>query len=280
MKRDEKTGNFRDQVVALTGAASGIGKALALELASRGAHLALADWNAEGLESVRAAVERQGRRATAQRLDVSDREAVFAWAEASIAAHGHVDAIINNAGVTVADTFEAISYEDFEWVMGVNFWGVVHGMKAFLPHFLRRDRGHLVTVSSVFGIIGYPGQAAYNATKFAVRGMTEAVRQELAGTNVHTLVVHPGGIQTNIVRNARFRRDATGSQDKNESVAQFERVAKTTPEKAAAVILGAMARKDPRVLIGADAEIIDKAQRLFPVDYPRAIDRVVKLLDR
>ncbi|MEM1417060.1 MAG: SDR family oxidoreductase [Myxococcota bacterium] len=271
---------FEGKVVAITGAASGIGRALAYALADRGADLALSDWNGDGLDETRREVESRGRKVNAWRLDVSNREEVFQWAEASIADHGKVDAIINNAGVTVADTFAETSYEDLAWIMGVNFWGVVHGMKAFLPHFLERDSGHLVTISSVFGIIGYPGQSAYNATKFAVRGMTEALRQELADTNVKTLVVHPGGIKTNIVRNARFHRDAEGSEDRDKSVRQFDRVAKTTPEKAAEVILGAMERNDPRVLIGLDAEIIDKTQRLFPTEYPSAIARVVKVFDR
>lgn len=271
---------FNGKVAAITGAASGIGQALAWELADRGADVALCDVNEADLETTAEGVRRRGRKATTRVVDVSDRDAVEAWAEASIAEHGHVDAVVNNAGVTVQDTMADISYEDLEWIVGINFWGVMYGTKAFLPHLVERDTGWVVNVSSIFGMIAFPSQGAYNATKFAVRGFTEALRWEMEGTGVSICSVHPGGIRTNIVRNARVRRDVDGEASKDQMVARFDRVAKTTPAQAAKVIADGMAKHEPRILIGNDAKLLDTVQRILPKHYGTTLQRIVELLER
>ncbi|WP_420465528.1 SDR family NAD(P)-dependent oxidoreductase [Panacagrimonas sp.] len=268
--------NFRDKVAAVTGAASGIGRALALELASRGCHLALSDVNDDGLaETVRMAQAAAPVKVTAQKLDVADRAAVHAWAEQVVADHGRVNLIFNNAGVAHGSTIEAATYEDFEWIMGINFWGVVHGTKAFLPHLRASGEGHVINVSSVFGIIGVPTQGTYNATKFAVRGFTEALRQELDIQRgpVSATSVHPGGIKTNIANAARFDRSAESitGQSQEKSKKEFEKMFRTTPDQAAQVILKAVEKNSRRVLIGPDAYFIDAMQRLLPSGYQRIV---------
>ena len=268
--------DFQDRVAAITGAASGIGRALALELAGRGCHLALSDVNVDGLtqtvELIRAA---HGVNVTSQQLDVSDRAAVHAWADQVVADHGKVNLIFNNAGVAHGSTIEAASYEDFEWIMGINFWGVVHGTKAFLPHLRASGEGHVINISSVFGIIGVPTQGSYNATKFAVRGFTEALRQELDIQKgaVSATSVHPGGIKTNIANAARFDSSAESitGQDQEGSKKDFEKLFMTTPDKAAQVILKGVARNARRVLIGPDAYFIDAMQRTLPSAYQRIV---------
>ena len=197
--------DFRDKVAAITGAASGIGRALAQDLAGRGTHLALCDIDEIGLAETVALCEGLGIKVTSQRVDVADRDAVFAWADQVVADHGKVNLVFNNAGVALGATIEAMSYEDFEWLMNINFWGVVHGTKAFLPHLKAAGEGHIVNVSSVFGLISIPSQSAYNAAKFGVRGFTDALRMELEveRCDVSSTTIHPGGIKTNIARNAR-----------------------------------------------------------------------------
>ncbi len=270
---------MQGKVVAVTGAASGIGRALAWDLARRGADLALSDVDEAGLEETASAI--RDREVTTTVLDVSKRDAVEAWADESIRVHGHVDAIINNAGVTVQDTLANTTYEDFEWIVGINFWGVVYGTKAFLPHLIERNSGWIVNISSVFGMIGFPTQSAYNATKFAVRGMTEALRWELEDTNVTACSVHPGGIRTNIVRNARLYRDMDGAKtDKASAAAHFDKVAKTTPAQAAKVIVDGMEKREPRILIGLDAKIIDAVQRAVPRHYGGVMEKIVQVLER
>src|SRR5689334_20267553 len=233
--------SFVDRVAAITGAGSGIGRALALELAAEGCHLALSDVDERGLaETARLAGERGVRVGTA-RVDVARREEVHGWADAVAREHGRVNLVFNNAGVGLGATIEAMKYEDFEWLMGINFWGVVHGTKAFLPHLKASGEGHVVNVSSIFGLVGIPTQAAYNAAKFAVRGFTEALREELdiAGVPVSATCVHPGGVKTNIARAARIDasiRDVT-DEDVEAARAGFERAARTTPRAAARKIL-------------------------------------------
>lgn len=271
--------DFRGKVVAITGAASGIGRALASELATRGADVALTDIS--DLAETVAEVEALGRKASAHRVDVADRGAVEDWASAVVGEFGRVDGIVNNAGVTVSDTIQELSYEDFEWVMGVNFWGVVHGTKTFLPHLLQQRSGWVVNVSSIFGMIAFPSQGAYNATKFAVRGFTEALRLEMAKTGVTVCSVHPGGIRTNIVRNARIHRGMDGStEDPAHMIAQFDKIARTSPARAAIVIADGMARRQPRILIGPDARMLDRIQRVFPRDYGQVLRTLGKVFDR
>lgn len=272
---------FRGKVIAITGAASGIGRALAVELAGRGADVALSDVNEEGLAETVAHVERLGRKASSRRLDVASRDEFEAWFPAILEEHGRADGIVNNAGVTVQDTIAELSYEDFEWVMGVNFWGVIYGTKSFLPHLLAQRSGWIVNVSSIFGMIAFPSQGAYNATKFAVRGFTEALCLESRDSGVTICSVHPGGIKTNIVKNARIKHGMTGElEDPDDAAAQFERMARTTPKKAAEVIADGMENGEHRIMIGQDARMIDRIQRVFPGQYGKALAAMSKILDR
>jgi butyryl-CoA dehydrogenase len=257
--------SFDGRVAAITGASSGIGRALAVELARRGAHLALSDIDEVGLAETVALCEGSGVKVTSQRLDVADRDAMFAWADQVVADHGKVNLIFNNAGVGVAATIEAVSYEDFEWLMGINFWGVVHGTKAFLPHLKASGEGHVVNLSSVFGLLSIPAQSAYNSAKFAVRGFTDALRMELEieGAPVSSTTVHPGGIKTNIARNSRFDESvAELSGGAEEAARRFDKVAMTSPAKAARQILAAVEKDKRRALIGPDAKVLDLIARL------------------
>ncbi|MEY2470466.1 MAG: hypothetical protein QOF21_3164 [Actinomycetota bacterium] len=259
--------SFDGRVAAITGAASGIGRALAIDLAGRGCHLALTDIDEIGLAETVTLCEGAAVKVTSQRLDVADRDAVFAWADAVVADHGKVNLIFNNAGVALAATVEAMSYDDFSWLMNINFWGVVHGTQAFLPHLKSSGDGHVVNVSSVFGLVGIPSQSAYNAAKFAVRGFTESLRMELdvEKCGVSSTVVHPGGIRTNIARNARIDESAaamSGTTSNEELAKNFKRVARTSPKSAAKQILSAVQANRRRALIGLDANAIDFLARL------------------
>ncbi len=264
--------NFNERVVAITGAASGIGRALAVDLASRGAHLALADLDAVGLAETVGLCEGHGIKVTSAEVDVADRAAVFAWADKVADEHGAVNMIVNNAGVNLAATAAEQSIDDFEWVMDIDFWGVVHGTQAFLPHLRAADEGHVVNISSVFGLVSIPGQSAYNAAKFAVRGFTDALRMELEieGSNVSVTTIHPGGIKTNIVNSGR--RDDTVraiGQDPADMQNEFDKLAISSPEKAARQILKAVERNRRRALIGPDAKLFDIASRLPAGLYQR-----------
>jgi NADP-dependent 3-hydroxy acid dehydrogenase YdfG len=254
------------KIAVVTGAGSGIGRALALALNRQGCRLYLGDINAGSLAETVGLLLRKEVSADSEVLDVADREAIHAWAERINAAHGYVDIVINNAGVAVVSTAEEDTYENLEWLMGINFWGVVHGTRAFLPLLRRAEQGHLVNLSSIFGLIAVPTQSAYHAAKFAVRGYTEALRQEMEDTNVHVCCVHPGGIKTNIARAARSNDTIMSAQQRDDA---FRRIAKTTPEAAARQIISAIERRKPRLLIGRDAVIVALLSRLFPVSYPR-----------
>lgn len=258
--------SFANKVVVITGAASGIGRALALQLSREGAHLALSDVNMAGLEETRAMLPGSGK-VTLAALNVADRAAFIRYAQHVVTEHGQVDAVINNAGVALSETVANMSYEEMEWIVNINFWGVVYGTKEFLPHLQQRPEAAIVNISSIFGIIALPTQSAYNATKFAVRGFTESLRQELEGSPVFVTTVHPGGIKTNIVRNGRMKTSMVGQKDHAQQIREFEKMARTTPEQAAMVILDGVKQQKRRILIGADARLMDRIQRLFPVRY-------------
>ena len=248
--------DFAGRVAAVTGAASGIGRGLAVKLASAGCHLALSDVNAAELEETASrcgdAVE-----ITCARVDVANRDEVVDWADRSAAHHGGVNMIFNNAGVNLTHDASTQSLEDMAWVMEIDFWGVVHGTQAFLPHLKAAEVGHVVNISSVFGLVSVPTQSAYNAAKFGVRGYTDALRMELEleGSHVSATTVHPGGIKTNIVRAGR-------SQHGHYTAERFEKFARTTPEKAAEQILTAVGRNRRRALVGPDAVLFDLGSRL------------------
>lgn len=276
--------SFRGKVAAVTGAGSGIGRALALKLAAEGCSLSLGDIDEAGAAATAALVAKHGVKATAARVDVADREAVFAWAAATVRDHMSVNLIFNNAGVSLGSSLEGTSAEDFQWLMGINFWGVVHGTQAFLPHLRASGEGHVVNVSSVFGLVSVAGQSAYNASKFAVRGYTECLRQELELTRapVSATCVHPGGVRTNIARASRMTESLRqlGPTDLGATQRAFEKAFRTTPEAAAETILRAVRRNKRRVLVGADARAIDLVQRLFPAAYQRLAIAVARRLLR
>jgi NAD(P)-dependent dehydrogenase (short-subunit alcohol dehydrogenase family) len=268
---------LENKVVVITGAGSGIGRQLALRAAREGALLAISDWDEQGLaESVDLLKAAGVRELRSDQVDVSDRAALAEWATAVAGQFGRVNMVINNAGVTVTGDFEEMSYEDFDWIVGVNLMGVVNGTKEFLPHLIASGDGHIINISSLFGLISMPGQTAYNATKYAVRGFTEALREEMLinGHEVGVTCVHPGGIKTGIARHGR----KTASQDAEAVDSFFEKkLARMTAEKAARIILkGALSGK-ARVLVGADAHAMHHFAKVTGSRYQ---DIVAKLAPR
>ncbi len=259
------------KLAVVTGAASGIGRGTAIELARRGARLAISDLDRAGLAETAKRIEAGGGTVTTYLVDVADRDAVYAFAQ-EVESLGGADIVVNNAGVAQIARVDELSYEDFEWVMNIDFWGMVYGTKAFLPQLQKKDEGHIVNVSSIFGIVSVPSQAAYNSAKFAIRGFTEALRHEMKGTRIKISCVHPGGIKTNIVRNARFLQ-STQATAREEAVSGFDKLAMTTPEKAGQIIVNGIAKNKPRILIGIDAKIIDLLQRLLPASYGKIMFR-------
>ena len=262
---------FTQKVCVVTGAASGIGRALALELARRGARLALSDVDAEGLSETRRAAEGIGAEVRTDVLDVSQRELVLRYADEVAEHFGRVDVVVNNAGIAYTGNVDEMEFKDFDRVMDVDFWGVANGSKAFLPHLKASGAGHLVNISSVFGIFAVPSQSAYNAAKFAVRGFTESLRQEMVvgGHPVIVTCVHPGGIATNIARNAG---QAEG-RDHDRLASSFDKLARTSPEKAALTILRGIEKGRARVLIGADAHVLDAFVRSAGPSYQGLVSR-------
>lgn len=263
------------RVAVLTGAATGIGRALASRLADEGASLCLADINGGALEETAGALASRGVNVSTHVVDVADGERVESFAREVEGSHGRADVLINNAGVALHGTVEEVSLEDIEWVMSVNFWGTVYCVKHFLPLLRRQTSAHIVCVSSIFGVIAPPGQAAYCASKFAVRGFAEALRHELDKTNVKVSTVHPGGVRTGIARSARIGAGADPSKGERERQ-RFERLAITTPEQAAERILRGMLKGEPRILVGRDASQIDLLQRMLPARYWRLLRALVE----
>jgi len=269
--------NFEGKTAVITGAGSGIGRALALNLAGRGAVLALSDVDEAGLAETVAGCERAGTRAVGYLLDVADRAAVYDHADRVVADFGVVNLVVNNAGVSLSATVAEMAWDDFEWLFNIDFWGVAHGTEAFLPHVIASGEGHIANVSSVFGLMGIPSQSAYNAAKFAVRGFTESLRQEMiiGGYDVGVTCVHPGGIKTNIVANGR------GAGETEVAVAQaarqFDRIAITSPTGAAKAIIRGIRRNAPRVLIGPDARFFDAVPRIVGPRYEDIVGRVGRM---
>ncbi|MFC6053604.1 short-chain dehydrogenase [Acinetobacter sp. Ac_877] len=266
--------NFQNKVAAITGAGSGIGQQLAVLLAKEGCHLSLSDVNEQGLIETVEKLKETDVRVTIKKLDVSDRFAVQEWAEETVKDHGSVNMIFNNAGVALASTVEGASYEELEWIVNINFWGVVYGTKEFLPLIKQTGDGHIVNISSLFGLTAQPTQSAYNATKFAVRGFTESLRQELDMENcgVSALCVHPGGIRTNIANAARTNESLKSlGINPEKSAKSFNKFLRCPPEEAARQILEAVKKDKRRLLIGNDAKALDLLQRLLPAGYQKVI---------
>ncbi|MEJ7795775.1 MAG: SDR family NAD(P)-dependent oxidoreductase [Nocardioides sp.] len=262
---------LEDRVVVITGAGSGIGRALALNCAARGSLLALSDVDENGLaETVNLAKNAGAREVHSTPLDVADRAAFAAYA-AEVAEHfGRVNVVVNNAGVALTGDFEELTYDDMDWIVGVNFWGVVHGTREFLPHLIASGDGHLVNISSLFGLISMPSQSLYNATKYAVRGMSEALREEMlvAGHPVGVTVVHPGGIKTHIADNSRISGDAS----RRDTVELFnEKLARMPAERAAEIIARAVLKNQARCLVGIDAHALHHFAKLTGSRYQDVI---------
>lgn len=277
--------DFNDKVAAITGAASGMGRELAVELAGRGCGLSLSDVNVAGLEETAALARAKGVKVTTAQLDVSNRDAVYAWAEQTAKDHGKVNLVFNNAGVALNAPLESISQKDFEWIVGINFWGVVYGSQAFLPHLKASGDGHIINTSSLFGLIGTPGTGAYSATKFAVRGYTESLRIELdmMDCGVSATCVHPGGIRTAINNNARIGDGVEKlmgvSADKARE--RFDKMLNTTTaNKAARIILKAVEKNSRRVVVGPDAKAMDVVVRMLGSAYQPLVSANTKRMLR
>jgi short-subunit dehydrogenase len=265
---------------AVTGAASGIGRALALALAERGCDLALADRDEAGLQQVSAEIAQKtdkahSRKVSVHRVDVGEPGQIADFAAAATLAHPGLNILINNAGVALLGQFNEIEQAQMEWLININFWGVVHGTRAFLPHLSRQREAHIVNLSSIFGIIAPPGQTAYCAAKFAVRGFSESLRHELAMAKspVRLSVVHPGGIATNIVRNSRTGVGVTDNARRAQSIERFEAMAQKSPAAAAWRIITGIEKNQPRILIGSDARFMDLLQRFRPATYWAVLQR-------
>jgi NADP-dependent 3-hydroxy acid dehydrogenase YdfG len=260
-------------VAVVTGAASGIGRALAQHLAAKGAALALADVNEAGLEETRASLS--GVKTSLHIVNVADASRVATFAQEVLEQHGRANLLFNNAGVALGGRFSEVTLEDMQWLININFWGVVHGCQAFMPILQKEPFAHIVNTSSVFGIFAPPGQTAYAAAKFAVRGFSESLRHELEGSSVKLSVVHPGGIKTNIARNARFGANAKVER-LEQGLKNLEKSFITTPEAAAERIVRGVERNEPRILVGRDAVQVDWIQRLFPSTYWSVLKKVLR----
>jgi short-subunit dehydrogenase len=267
------TMNLRNRTAVITGAAGGIGRGVAISLSRRGCHLALADVNEAELARTAEMVAAPGLRVSLHRLDVADRAAVAILPAQVLAQHPGVDVLVNNAGVAIGGTFDQVSEVDFEWLFEINFWGVVRMTRAFMPALKASDDARLVNLSSVYGIISPPGQTAYSASKFAVRGFSNALRHELASSKVGVTVVHPGGIATSIAKNARV--------PKGVSAEEMERHLKTAaklmtlpPDTAGEIIVVGIEHRKARVLVGSDAKMIALIERFFPISYMKHIEKL------
>jgi short-subunit dehydrogenase len=265
----------RGTVAVVTGAGSGIGRALALALARERCSLALADKDASSVASAAAEAKKAGAGTVSTHgVDVADLAAMTRFRDEVKQAHGYVHLLINNAGVALAGELEELSLEDMRWLFDINFWGAVYGTRLFLPLLRQNREAQIVNISSIFGLVAVAGQSAYSASKFALRGFSEAVRHELAGSGIRVTTVHPGGVRTNIARNARLPAKSDPAR-RELMVKRFERLARTTPHQAAARILRGIKRGEERILIGQDARLMTALQWLMPVNYWRLVDRLL-----
>src|SRR5258707_3340881 len=274
---------IRGAAAAVTGAANGIGRALAIELAARGCDLALADRDEAGLQTLAAEIAKAGpQKVSVHRVDVGEPAQIADFPERAIPAHPALHIVVNNAGVALLGQFSEIEQEQMDWLMNINFWGVVHGTRAFLPQLARQREAHIVNLSSIFGIIAPPGQTAYCSAKFAVRGFSESLRDELAmsASPVRLSVVHPGGVATNIVRNSRTGVAVTDNERRVQMIERFDSVARTTPAAAALRIIAGIEKNQPRILIGNDARFMDLLQRFRPPTYCAALARRIEKMGK
>lgn len=261
---------LKGRVAAITGAGSGIGQMLAKNLAEQGCHVAMGDIDKAGLKQTADMISNTGVKVTTHVLDVSDRYQVYRFAEETVQFHGGVNLLINNAGVAMSELLEDTGYEDFEWIMGINLWGVIYGCKAFLPHLKKEPEAHIVNISSVYGIMGFPFNGPYCTSKFAVRGFTETLCQELKDTSVRVSCVHPGGIRTNIARNARYYKSQIAFAAREDAAEFFDKfMARTSADKAARVIIAGILKDKHRIMVGPDAYVIDWLKRLMPVSFQK-----------
>jgi NAD(P)-dependent dehydrogenase (short-subunit alcohol dehydrogenase family) len=265
---------LENRTAVVTGAASGIGRAIAVSLARRGCHLALADIDESGLSGTVDLIASNRIRISRHKLDVANREAVAAFPQTVKAAHPGVDVLVNNAGVALGGYFQDVSEDNFEWLFNINFWGVVRMTRAFMPLLQASDDARLVNISSLYGLIAPPGQTAYSASKFAVRGFSEALRRELRGSKVGITVVHPGGVATSIANNARSPAKAT-PEEVAAAKAYTNKMLRMPPAQAGEIIVNGIERRKPRVLVGSDAKFMSIIERLMPVTYWNLITKLV-----
>lgn len=262
-----------NKVAVITGAGSGIGRALAIQLAHEGCHLALSDISGPGLQETASLVKKSvaegsDRKLSTHILDVADRAQIYQHATDVVALHGRVDLLFNNAGVVAKNTIEAMSYEDFEWVIGINMWGVVYGTKAFLPYLKQQPEAHIINIASINSMLGFPENGPYTMSKFAIQGFTETLIQEYMGTTLRISSVHPGGIRTAIARSAR-------NIQKHE-IDVFSKIAATSPERAAQIIIKGVKRNREKIFVGPDAVIMQGLKRLFPNASVRLVGFLIK----
>lgn len=260
------------RTAVVTGAASGIGRAIAVSLARRGCHLALADIDEAGMLGTAELVQRDGVRVSRHRVDVGDRSAVAQFPDVVAAEHGGADVLVNNAGVAVGGTFEQVSDEDFEWLFETNFWGVVRMTRAFLPLLRASEDARVVNISSVYGLVAPPEQVAYSASKFAVRGFSEALRHELEGSGIGVSVVHPGGVATSIAERARVPAGVS-EEEVAQRHAKYRKLLRLPPSVAGETIVRGIERRESRILVGSDAKAISLIARLWPVSYWKVLVR-------
>jgi len=265
----------RRNVAVVTGAGSGIGRALALALAERGCALALADRDGRGIIATADEARKAGAHAVSEHVvDVADIEAMTRFRDEALKAHGRVELLVNNAGVALQGELEELTLENMRWLIDINFWGVVHGTRLFLPSLRQQRQAHIVNISSIFGIVGVAGQSAYAASKFAVRGFSEVLRHELGDTAIRVSTVHPGGVRTNIVRNARMPAKLDPER-RQRLIARFDEIARTMPEQAARRIIRGIERDELRIIVGGDARLLATLQWLLPARYWMVVDRLL-----